>query len=101
MLEQFYKYIVNTLLLGYLKHVANKKGDRYYLILGDTTDAELSSIDLFNKAIDEISEPMEVSGIFPDMHNGVEEGSYMTRVIKLPQPLAPVIIGSDKDATEG
>ena len=100
MLEQFYKYIVKTLMISYFKRVANKKGDRYYIIMDDKVSNGTQPIEMFNKALSEISEEITISGIFPVEQNSIHEDTYCTRVIKLPQPYASIIIGNDRDATE-
>ena len=100
MLEQFYEYIVKTVMISYFKRVANKKGDRYYIIMDDKVSTGLQPIDIFNKVLSEISEEIIISGIFPIEQNSIHEDTYTTRVIKLPQPYASIIIGNDRDATE-
>lgn len=100
MFEQFYKYIVSSLMIGYFKQVANKHGDRYYVIMDDKAAGGTKPIELFKKALLDVSEEIVVSGIFPVGQSGIKEEQYSTRVIRLPPPYAPIIIGSDTDATE-
>ena len=55
MFEQFYKYIVKTLMIGYFKRVANKRGDRYYVIIDDKVTDGSDPVEMFNKALAEVS----------------------------------------------
>ena len=93
MFEQFYKYIVKTLMIGFFKRVSNKQGDRYYVIIDDKNADGSRPLEMFNKALAEVSEEIVLSGVFPASQNGVHEETYTTRMIKLPEPFSPIIIG--------
>lgn len=100
MLEQFYNYIVKHLMLGYFKKVSNKPGDRYYVIMDEKAVGGTDARELFNKALESVSEEIVVSGIYSGGQSGVAEEEYKTRLIRLPAPLAPIVVGYDVSATE-
>lgn len=100
MLEPFYNYIVKHLMLGYFKRVSNKPGDRYYVIMDEKAVGGTEARKLFNKALDSVSEEIVISGVYAGGRSGVTEEEYKTRVIRLPAPLAPIIVGYDISATE-
>jgi len=100
MYAQFYNYLVKTLLRNYLKRVCNKPGDRYYVIIDDKAAGDVNPRELFINSLNEISEELVVKGVYAAGHQGVEEEPYATRVIKLGDSCAPVIVGFDHNATE-
>ena len=73
MLEQFYNYIVKHLMLGYFKKVSNKPGDRYYVIMDEKAVGGTDARELFNKALESVSEESVGSGIYSGGQAGVAE----------------------------
>ncbi len=95
MLQSFYKYIVNELLIGYFKKHPLQKGSRYFIIV----ENEKHRNELI-KALDNASEKITISGIYQSNDSSVLEESYETRVIKPSIDSPSIIIGYDKTSTE-
>ena len=95
MSQSFYNYIAKELLLGYFKKNPLQKGSRYFMIIENEGHRNL----LIN-ALNEVSEPIIISGIYQGNNSDVQEEEYNTYVIK-PSPDSPsIIIGYDKTSTE-
>ena len=95
MSQSFYNYIAKELLLGYFSKNPIPKGSRYYLII----ENEGHRNHLMD-ALDEICESITISGIYQGNNSDVQEESYNTHVINLPDNLPSIIIGYDKSSTE-
>lgn len=95
MSKSFYNYIAKELLLGYFKKNPLQKGSRYFLIIENEEHRNL-----LMDALDEVCEPITISGIYQGNNSEVEEEEYNTHVIK-PSPDTPsIIVGYDRTSTE-
>lgn len=95
MLQSFYNYIVNDLLIGYLKKYPLQKGCRYFMIVENEKHRNML-IQALNDACDKIT----ISGIYQGNDSSVVEESYDTHVIKPSIDSSSIIIGYDKTSTE-
>lgn len=95
MLQSFYNYIVNELLIGYLKKHPFQKGNRYFMIVENEKHRNML-IQALNDACDKIT----ISGIYQGNDSSVVEESYETYVIKPSIDSSSIIIGYDKTSTE-
>ena len=95
MSQSFYNYIAKELLLGYFKKNPLQKGSRYFMIIENEGHRNL-----LMDALNEVCEPIIISGIYQGNSSDVLEEEYNTHVIK-PSPDSPsIIIGYDKTSTE-
>ena len=95
MSKSFYNYIAKELLLGYFKKNPLQKGSRYFMIIENEGHRNL-----LMDALNEVCEPIIISGIYQGNNFDVQEEEYNTYVIK-PSPDSPsIIIGYDKTSTE-
>ncbi len=95
MLQSFYNYIVNDLLIGYFKKYPLQKGCRYFMIVENEKHRNML-IQALNDACDKIT----ISGIYQGNDSSVVEESYDTHVIKPSIDSSSIIIGYDKTSTE-
>ena len=95
MLQSFYNYIVNELLIGYFKKYPLQKGSRYFMIVENEKHRNML-IQALNDACDKIT----ISGIYQGNNSSVIEESYDTLVIKPSTDSSSIIIGYDKTSTE-
>lgn len=95
MLQSFYNYIVNELLIGYFKKNPLQKGSRYFMIVENEKHRNML-IQALNDACDKIT----ISGIYQGNDSSVIEESYDTHVIKPSADSSSIIIGYDKTSTE-
>lgn len=95
MLQSFYDYIVNELLIGYFKKYPLQKGCRYFMIVENEKHRNML-IQALNDACDKIT----ISGIYQGNDSSVAEESYDTHVIKPSIDSSSIIIGYDKTSTE-
>lgn len=95
MLQSFYNYIVNDLLIGYFKKYPLQKGCRYFMIVENEKHRNML-IQALNDACDKIT----ISGIYQGNDSSVVEESYDTHVIKPSTDSSSIIIGYDKTSTE-
>lgn len=95
MLQSFYNYIVNELLIGYFKKYPLQKGSRYFMIVENEKHRNML-IQALNDACDKIT----ISGIYQGNDSSVVEESYDTHVIKPSSDSSSIIIGYDKTSTE-
>lgn len=95
MLQSFYNYIVNELLIGYFKKHPFQKGNRYFMIVENEKHRNML-IQALNDACDKIT----ISGIYQGNDSSVVEESYETYVIKPSIDSSSIIIGYDKTSTE-
>ena len=95
MLQSFYNYIVNELLIGYFKKHPLQKGSRYFMIVENEKHRNML-IQALNDACDKIT----ISGIYQGNDSSVIEESYDTHVIKPSSDSSSIIIGYDKTSTE-
>lgn len=95
MLQSFYNYIVNDLLIGYFKKYPLQKGCRYFMIVENEKHRNML-IQALNDACDKIT----ISGIYQGNDSSVVEESYDTHVIKPSIDSPSIIIGYDKTSTE-
>lgn len=95
MLQSFYNYIVNELLIGYFKKHPLQKGSRYFMIVENEKHRNML-IQALNNACDKIT----ISGIYQGNDSSVIEESYDTHVIKPSANSSSIIIGYDKTSTE-
>ena len=95
MLQSFYNYIAKELLLGYFKKNPLQKGSRYFMIIENEIHRNL-----LMDALDEVCEPITISGIYQGSNSDVLEEEYNTHVITLSPDTPSIIIGYDKTSTE-
>lgn len=95
MLQSFYNYIVNDLLIGYFKKYPLQKGCRYFMIVENEKHRNML-IQALNDACDKIT----ISGIYQGKDSSVVEEPYDTHVIKPSIDSPSIIIGYDKTSTE-
>lgn len=95
MLQSFYNYIVNELLIGYFKKHPLQKGSRYFMIVENEKHRNML-IQALTDACDKIT----ISGIYQGNDSSVVEESYDTHVIKPSTDSSSIIIGYDKTSTE-
>lgn len=95
MLQSFYNYIVNDLLIGYFKKYPLQKGCRYFMIVENEKHRNML-IQALNDACDKIT----ISGIYQGNDSSVVEEPYDTHVIKPSIDSPSIIIGYDKTSTE-
>ena len=95
MLQSFYNYIVNELLIGYFKKHPLQKGSRYFMIVENEKHRNML-IQALNDACDKIT----ISGIYQGNDSSVIEESYDTHVIKPSSDSSSIKIGYDKTSTE-
>lgn len=95
MLQSFYNYIVNELLIGYFKKHPFQKGNRYFMIVENEKHRNML-IQALNDTCDKIT----ISGIYQGNDSSVVEESYETYVIKPSIDSSSIIIGYDKTSTE-
>ena len=95
MLQSFYNYIVNELLIGYFKKHPLQKGSRYFMIVENETHRN-ELMHAINNACDSIT----ISGIYQSNDSTVVEEAYETHVIKTSTDSPSIIIGYDKTSTE-
>lgn len=95
MLQSFYNYIVNELLIGYFKKHPLQKGSRYFMIIENEKHRN-ELMHAINNACDSIT----ISGIYQSNDSTVVEESYETHVIKTSADSPSIIIGYDKTSTE-
>ena len=95
MLQSFYNYIVEELLLGYFKKNPLQKGSRYFIIIENEEHRNL-----LMKALSEVCESITISGIYQGNNSDVREEEYHTHVIRPSFDATAVIIGYDKTSTE-
>ena len=95
MLQSFYKYIANELLIGYFRKNPLRKGSRYFMII-ENEEHRNNLMD----ALDEVCDTITISGIYQGNSTLVHEEEYNAHVIK-PTPDSPsLIIAYDKNSTE-
>lgn len=95
MLQSFYKYIANELLIGYFRKNPLRKGSRYFMII-ENEEHRNNLMD----ALDEVCDSITISGIYQGNSAIVHEEEYNAHVIK-PTPDSPsLIIAYDKTSTE-
>lgn len=95
MLQSFYNYIVNELLIGYFKKHPLQKGSRYFMIVENEKHRN-GLMQALNNACDNIT----ISGIYQSNDSSVVEEAYETHEIKLSTDSPSIIIGYDKTSTE-
>lgn len=95
MLQSFYNYIVNELLIGYFKKHPLQKGSRYFMIVENEKHRN-GLMQALNSACDNIT----ISGIYQSNDSSVVEEAYETHEIKLSTDSPSIIIGYDKTSTE-
>lgn len=95
MLQSFYNYIVNELLIGYFKKYPLQKGSRYFMIVENEKHRNML-IDALNNSCSKIT----ISGIYQGNVSSVVEEPYETHVIKPSPDSCYLIIGYDKTSTE-
>ena len=95
MLQSFYKYIVNELLIGYFKKYPLQRGSRYFIIVENEKHRN-ELMQALNNACDSIT----ISGIYQSNGSSVVEEAYETHVIKYSTNSPSIIIGYDKTSTE-
>lgn len=95
MLQSFYNYIVNDLLIGYFKKYPLQKGCRYFMIVENEKHRNML-IQALNDACDKIT----ISGIYQGNDSSVVEEPYDTHVIKPSIDSPSINIGYDKTSTE-
>ena len=95
MLQSFYKYIVEDLIIGYFREYPLKRGDRYYIIIENDEYREG-----LLAAIKELSTPITITNIYEGSNTPVDEEPYYTCYLKATQEQPGIIIGYDKTATE-
>ena len=95
MLQSFYKYIANELLIGYFRKNPLRKGSRYFMIIENEEHRNK-----LMEALDEVCDTITISGIYQGSSALVHEEEYNAHVIK-PTPDSPsLIIAYDKTSTE-
>ena len=87
MLQSFYNYIVNDLLIGYFKKYPLQKGSRYFMIVENEKHRNML-IQALTDACDKIT----ISGIYQGNDSSVVEESYDTLVIKPSTDSSSIII---------
>lgn len=95
MLQSFYNYIVNELLIGYFKKYPLQKGSRYFMIVENENHRNML-MDALNNSCGKII----ISGIYQGNDSSIVEESYETYVIKPSAEGCSIIIGYDKTSTE-
>ena len=95
MLQSFYNYIVNDLLIGYFKKYPLQKGSRYFMIVENEKHRNM-----LIQALDDACDKITISGIYQGNDSSVVEESYETHVIKPSIDSSSIIIGYDKTSTE-
>ena len=95
MLQSFYNYIVNELLIGYFKKHPLQKGSRYFMIVENEKHRN-GLMQALNSACDNIT----ISGIYQSNDSSVVEEAYETHEIKSSSDSPSIIIGYDKTSTE-
>lgn len=95
MLQSFYNYIVNELLIGYFKKYPLQNGNRYFMIVENEKHRNML-IQALTDACDKIT----ISGIYQGNDSSVIEEAYDTHVIKPSTDSSSIIIGYDKTSTE-
>lgn len=95
MLQSFYDYIVNELLIGYFKKYPLQKGSRYFMIVENEKHRNM-----LIQALDDACDKITISGIYQGNESSVVEESYDTHVIKPSIDSSSIIIGYDKTSTE-
>lgn len=97
MLESFYKYIVDELLIPYYEQNEITAGSRYYVIIENKKHR-----DGLLKAMQEsaYSRGIEINNIFDGSEYNVTEESYKTFCISPQHSEHHLIIGSSENATE-
>ena len=95
MSQSFYNYIAKELLLGYFKKNPLQKGSRYFMII-ENEEHRNQLMD----ALDEVCDPITISGIYQGNISGSREEEYNTHVIKPSSSTPSIIIGYDKTSTE-
>lgn len=96
MLQSFYKYLVDELLVGYFTHHPIEKGSKYYLVLED------------EKNFDGVVEALRYSPFSHDItiktdsveSLNVEKDSYHTMYLKPVERFPGLVIGNNKTAEE-
>lgn len=95
MLQSFYNYIVDKLLVGYFKKYPMQKGSRYFMIIENEKHRNM-----LMQALNDACEEITISGIYQGNDSSVVEESYDTHVIKPSSDSPSIIIGYDKTSTE-
>ena len=95
MLQSFYNYIVNELLIGYFKKHPSQNGNRYFMIVENEEHRNM-----LIQALTDACEKITISGIYQGNDSSVKEESYETHVIKPSTDSSSIIIGYDKTSTE-
>lgn len=95
MLQSFYKYIVNELLIGFFKKNPIRKGSRYFFIVENEEHRNK-----LMKALSEVGESITISGIYQGGSSIIKEDTYETIVLKPTSDSHSIIIGYDKTSTE-
>lgn len=95
MSQSFYNYIAKELIVGYFKKNPLQKGSRYFMIIENETHRNK-----LMEALDEVCEPITISGIYQGNNSDILEEAYSTHVIKPSVDSSSIIIGYDKTSTE-
>ena len=95
MLQSFYNYIVNELLIGYFKKYPMQKGNRYFMVVENEKHRNM-----LIQALNGVCDKITISGIYQGNNSSVIEESYDTLVIKPSTDSSSIIIGYDKTSTE-
>ena len=96
MLESFYNYIIEELIIGYFKKNPVVKGNRYFLII----ENEIHCNGLY-EALRQHTESITLSGIYPQYGSFMmQEEPYNTLLLRPQIDGVGLIIGYDKTSTE-
>lgn len=95
MLQSFYNYIAEELIVGYFKKNPLQKGSRFFVIIENEEHRNC-----LMDALNNICEPITISGIYQGNYSEVQEDVYNTHVIKSSSDATSIIIGYDKTSTE-
>lgn len=95
MLQSFYNYIVNELLIGYFKKYPIQKGSRYFMIVENEEHRTM-----LMQALNDVCDKISISGIYQGNDLFVVEESYDTLVIKPSTDSSSIIIADDNTSTE-
>lgn len=95
MLKSFYKYIASDLILGYFRNNPVVKGSRFFMVIENAVYR-----DGIMSAIEELADPITLSGIYKESDSSISEESYDTYVLRPTPTSIGIIIGLDQTATE-
>lgn len=97
MLESFYKYIVDELIVGYFKENPVQPGSRYYVIIENQSYREQLQAAIESSLY---SRNIELNGLFPNRQLDVKEDSYSTQEIMPDKSGHPLVIGYSDTAKD-